>query len=460
MNSFWRVTILSFSLILTFLLPLGPLGSYASDDSADADTLYSGGNFEQALPLYEKLAEGTCEKSEHLKRLRYLGDCYCKCGQADKAAEVFKKIREDLDPSDLDERILCQEALIACSLMNNDFDSAEKLLADALNLINKQSPPNKMRLAECQACEAYISYLRSKWDAAAAGFEKALDTVDAKNICEKDKMIFAEKLYFATGGAYYHLNKFDKAKEYFSKMNVLDSKLFGSRDLQTGWSNLAISDVCHRLGQLNESNEYYIKAIRIFRRFNRDRIVSEYADKLPAGKTRADLESVVSKCVFGRTSPVEDVEEAKPLLQSHMEALATHRPCSAFVRPFDDAPGRVWLNPWVQQKGIVIGVHGLSLQHSSYDALARKLADAGYMMVAFDVRGFGTYRQAMGAEQLDFDSCMKDLQLVVGAIARDGGLPVFMLGESMGGRDCRSIHGAKPEADFWFDSVCTCRKAV
>src|SRR6202043_2846519 len=106
---------------------------------------------------------------------------------------------------------------------------------------------------------------------------------------------------------------------------------------------------------------------------------------------------------------MQDTNE--PLCKNSALLIYTHDPRSLYAGLFRDAPGEVWLDPVIPMRGIVIAIHGLSLQHSSYDALAKKLAKDGFCTVAFDVRGFGTYRQALGAEYVDFDGCMRDLQL-------------------------------------------------
>src|SRR5262249_8876748 len=90
--------------------------------------------------------------------------------------------------------------------------------------------------------------------------------------------------------------------------------------------------------------------------------------------------------------------------------------------------------------------HGLSLQHSSYDAFARQLADVGLCTVAFDMRGFGAYRQSFGADKIDFDGCMSDLKMLVRSIRADNpGVPLFILGESMVGAIALQFAAQNPQ---------------
>ncbi len=196
---------------------------------------------------------------------------------------------------------------------------------------------------------------------------------------------------------------------------------------------LALSDVLEKLDKPKESQEWYRRAIYVFRKYNRDRLCKEYAS---LATPEFNVEQRITDITLGNNNNESDFfrNDQEPLCKDSSFVLSTHDPLSLYARPFHDAPGRVWLNPKVDVQGIVVAIHGLSLEHSSYDAFARALANYGFVMVAFDVRGFGTYRQALGAEQIDFDGCMRDLQLVVGALrAGNPGKPTFILGESMGG---------------------------
>ena len=237
---------------------------------------------------------------------------------------------------------------------------------------------------------------------------------------------------FAQAGSYCHLKNYGAAYTQFKRLYDDDVRLFGKTDLQTGWAMLALSDVSQKINKVSESQSWYGKAIYVFRKVNRDRLWKQYAQECAASPR---VKSLISQCVFGNAAAQADMQDTQePLCNDSSLLIATHDPRALYAKLFTDAPGRVWLNPLVEQKGLVIAVHGLSLQHSSYDAFATQIARKGYCTVAFDIRGFGSYQQALGAEQVDFNACMSDLKQVVTAIKADNsGKPLFILGESMGG---------------------------
>jgi acylglycerol lipase len=87
----------------------------------------------------------------------------------------------------------------------------------------------------------------------------------------------------------------------------------------------------------------------------------------------------------------------------------------------------------VQARGVVIIVHGFGEHSGRYEHVARRLVAAGYATYALDHRGHG--RSAGQRAVIDrVDDAVADIDQVV-TLAGDAqpGLPVFMLGHSMGG---------------------------
>jgi alpha-beta hydrolase superfamily lysophospholipase len=108
-----------------------------------------------------------------------------------------------------------------------------------------------------------------------------------------------------------------------------------------------------------------------------------------------------------------------------------------------------WL-PDVPPRAVVQVVHGLAEHAGRYARLAAALNRAGYAVYAGDLRGHG--RTAAGPADLGFfaesggwKKCLGDLRLLNRRIASDHpGLPVFMLGHSMGSflvQDFIGTHG-------------------
>ena len=383
-----------------------------------------------------------------IKCLCYLADCYCRLGEPEQALKLYDRVDKLLEEDDISGKVTNLNHRAHCMGALGDYKEAESLCQAAIDLIDEESsvdgedPELIWHLARCYAHRAYFEYMRAKYSSALSWFEKAETKLDESKRKSRDAEILRQKIVFAQAGTFYHLEDYKRAYEQFKRLYEIDSRLLGRTDLETGWAMLALSDVLDRLGREDDAKEWYRKSVYVFRKFNRDRLVQEFN----VGAS-ADAAKRIDALVFGTSKVPAGLEDGpEPLLSSSLLLVNTHDPRNVYAKPFTDAPGRVWLNPSKELRGLVIAIHGLSLDHSSFDAFAKKIADSGYETIAFDVRGFGTYRQALGAERIDFDSVMRDLQLVVGAIREDNpGVPLFILGESMGGAIALQFAAQNPE---------------
>ncbi len=99
-----------------------------------------------------------------------------------------------------------------------------------------------------------------------------------------------------------------------------------------------------------------------------------------------------------------------------------------------NAPCLSWVDSEEPIKAVLLCVHGLGLHNGTYDAFGKRMSKLGYAVYAIDVRGFGSWMAAQGRERVDFDGCMEDVRSTLKVVHRaHPGLPVFILGESMGG---------------------------
>jgi alpha-beta hydrolase superfamily lysophospholipase len=94
--------------------------------------------------------------------------------------------------------------------------------------------------------------------------------------------------------------------------------------------------------------------------------------------------------------------------------------------------------PEISAKAVVQIVHGLAEHGERYARLATALCAAGYAVYAGDLRGHGrtnpdSHDLGFFAENDGWQKCLDDLRLLHRHIAADRpGLPIFMLGHSMG----------------------------
>jgi alpha-beta hydrolase superfamily lysophospholipase len=93
-----------------------------------------------------------------------------------------------------------------------------------------------------------------------------------------------------------------------------------------------------------------------------------------------------------------------------------------------------WRNPQTQPRFCLLCIHGLGLYSGSYTNFAQRMTHYNALVYAMDVRGFGSWMNAHGHQKMDFDGCLQDIKTALESIHKaHPGLPVFVLGESMGG---------------------------
>ncbi len=98
-------------------------------------------------------------------------------------------------------------------------------------------------------------------------------------------------------------------------------------------------------------------------------------------------------------------------------------------------PGfRGWSDQTVKPSAALLCIHGLGLNSDAFDDFGTRMAHNGVLVFAFDVRGFGAWTKTKDGESLDFEGTLCDIKQTLSTIRADHpGLPVFLLGESMGG---------------------------
>ncbi|MBZ0188613.1 MAG: alpha/beta fold hydrolase, partial [Candidatus Obscuribacterales bacterium] len=97
-------------------------------------------------------------------------------------------------------------------------------------------------------------------------------------------------------------------------------------------------------------------------------------------------------------------------------------------------PSICWLPPDGKARVAMLCLHGFSLHKGCYTAFGQEMAKNGIAVYAIDMRGFGESKRASEHTELDFDGCMADIKATLLEIRRKHpGLPVVVLGESMGG---------------------------
>ncbi len=94
----------------------------------------------------------------------------------------------------------------------------------------------------------------------------------------------------------------------------------------------------------------------------------------------------------------------------------------------------VWRQPEIKPRAVILCVHGLGLHKGTFEAFGKQIAKAGIIAYAIDMRGFGSWLEKSARSKIDFNGCLNDIHSTLTSIQKEHpGLPIFLLGESMGG---------------------------
>lgn len=87
-----------------------------------------------------------------------------------------------------------------------------------------------------------------------------------------------------------------------------------------------------------------------------------------------------------------------------------------------------------QAKGVVLCLHELGMHSGVFADLGKRLADKGYIVYSMDERGFGGWEKMKGNDaKMSITRILADIKEAAQALKKKHDLPVFLLGEAMGG---------------------------
>jgi len=151
-------------------------------------------------------------------------------------------------------------------------------------------------------------------------------------------------------------------------------------------------------------------------------------------------------------------ESQTPEDSSNQRLTASRTPVSGgLVDPSDHfiganvtLPGKAalisWVDTGVHPWAAILCIHGLGFHKETYSALAKRLSRLGIAMYAIDVRGFGVYKERNPHARVDFERSFVDIKEALTTIKQNNQqIPVFLLGESMGGAMALQAAARYPE---------------
>ena len=100
----------------------------------------------------------------------------------------------------------------------------------------------------------------------------------------------------------------------------------------------------------------------------------------------------------------------------------------------DKIPCIRWIDEAAEPRAVLLCIHGLGLHKGTYEDFGREMAKKGLITYAIDMRGFGSWIPKQKNALIDFDGSLVDIKRALTEIRKaHPGLPLIMLGESMGG---------------------------
>ena len=161
---------------------------------------------------------------------------------------------------------------------------------------------------------------------------------------------------------------------------------------------------------------------------------SESGDASPKKTDGVAVDDTSQGLSKSQQSPVEPTAKSEPGLKHKAPDNSTKSKGKGRPVRRGTPPCLSWVDSEQPVRAVLLCVHGLGLHNGTYDAFGKRLSKLGYAVYAIDVRGFGSWMAAQGREKVDFDGCMEDVKSTLKVVHRaHPGLPVFILGESMGG---------------------------
>lgn len=304
--------------------------------------------------------------------------------------EAEKRLLQKLDtlPKGDRRRCMIRSWLGAIRYANGDYSQAASYLLDEARECESHMPPVPRIFLHKHLADIY--YADNDFDKAEKEYTEALKLAPQLPVTDT---VLLWTLREGIAACYCRTKNFAAAeKEYLQVVRIQESDPMPDKVSQ-GWTYVSLSDVYRNMGNIEKSKQTLQHAIQMFR-----------------GTTRNDLMA----------------ERRRHFVSQPRDLWAKIDRCNR------DLPMISWLSP--NPKGIILCIHGLGLHNGAFSPFGRQMRTRGYDVYAMDVRGFGSWTQAKGQEKVDFNQCIEDVQTALTTLHEaNPNLPMFLLGESMGG---------------------------
>lgn len=338
----------------------------------------------------------------------------------------------------------------SCFLGLKQYPRAEKWFTHAKKVLEKTKSTDALTIADCKLGLAECHYMQGRGKQSVKDYAEAVEAYQKKLGLMHPEVIPAVE---GLAGSYYIEGDFKTALPLYEHVARIDLVNNGPTNLRTGLSLNSLAEIYYQLNDCENSRKMFEQAFWTFKKHNADRLQRsvEISDDATASAT---MQKRINDAVLGTTNLPDIAKVSVDLLKSDdFDGM----PQSFEMRPRDFDNWRVSrrnveetlfisLDPRVEQKGLLVCLHGLGLHSKSFKDFAAKITPFGYGVIALDVRGFGSFAMEKGLDKLDLETGLEDLAASVSLIkAHNPNLPIIVLGESMGGALALQLAAKHPE---------------
>ncbi len=421
---------------------------------------YEQGRFGSALRSFMAVAMNkNLSQGERVKARVAAADCAYQCGEYLTALNMHKR----------------NLTILKASVQTDPATSSKQRRkgGEATSVLPEQERQDLLAETYCDIGEAL--YELDKHDEATRYFAMAID-------CWKTGRATQEVLLRSLEGMGASLIKdgfYAKALPFYQEVAYLDRLKYGSESIPYAWSLRVLNDIYIKLGEPDSARRCFERSVWNFRNANRERLLEVWTKRLANTDNPpcpADLDKLLSDRIFGKLGKIADVDflkagahtgathyqEDQPTSQTSttqkqevqpLQSLNGNPPCPEHGLPWSrkriavqEPASMFWVDPREKVQGFVVCIPGFGLHRGSFSDLGESLSSKGFVVASYDVRGFGAYTALKARDRIDLDKSLEDLDDSIIQIRKDfSGVPVFLLGESMGGSLALQFCAKHPE---------------
>lgn len=334
--------------------------------------------------------------------------------EGEKNSEAKKILLDALSKPDVTdqakEELLYFLAFI--ELKEDNHDMAIKYLARIEKLFDSLKTPNLLKQAILEKRTGDCYYAQREIDKALTNYRSALTAIGYF----RDQVTLQRELLDSLSGCELMKKNYEDSLEYLEEINGILQQRVEEDNLADFisyfWNNIQLAQVYGRLGQNQKAlacNDIVHDMLKKF---------TSYREQLDKS---GELEGLRHSFTY------DYLKRARP--SSIADCLWLAEGCK-----LKSLPLITWSDKEKPINGIILCIHGMGLENRAYTLFAKEMVKRGYLVAALDVRGFGAWLYSPGHERIGFSETIEDIDYVIKFLKKEhAGIPVFLLGESMGG---------------------------